>query len=523
MKIPINQIDTNDKGRILAVQPILEEYFRKIGKNHPVEEARGEILFRSMDICNNDLSLLDANGLPLDKKQFRLLERRISRFLSLADIDLTLFESTEIDPKDLVEIRGQVESRVNNKTSERGALENVFDSNDEIIGQYISQLEDAFARLGTSSDNLLHNNSSLKSKRHAEVLQVCFSVARDMILVIGPEKYNEVRLKIGLVLFQKYSAEEVISSASNVLAQNEQNNNPRGFWNQLPRVWVEELMILAKNPEIVQQICDYKGYTHKKSVRKHIDFFNKQKEGKKKLKKKMTQVEYFEANVKDNDFTDPTCAFTMLERQQDIKLPLIQYSKNYSSFEIADMQQLRRQFFSGFNKERALRAIRNFCAVLSNYDEAFRECHNNAVLKKSSVASQSTLNSARAALKDSVRLLKEKKIEPIRQNDSSLTFVVKADFGNGDGEPYVDVFANKPPRIISKNVNSDDISETFSGIEGLRDKIGMVLQMFKDMESRIEESKNTLSEKQLYADYAVIKYCISVYKSLYADIKNENN
>ena len=510
-----NTIDSERNGRTLAVQPLLEIYYRKTGANDPVAAARDEILFRSLDLCDGDPNGLDANGLPLSKKRFKILENRLSRFLKLADSKLVSFDETCLNPEDCVEIRGQVQANLNRVGVARGALEEVFDENDEIIGPYVSQLEDVFSRAGTSSDNLVHGNYVLESGKYDEVLQACFSVARDMILIIGSEKYDEVRAKIDRSLFRRYSAEEIMSTASHSLAVNERRGNPNGFWNQLPRVWAEDLMILARNPEIVQRICEYKGSTKDKGVRDLITRFNKQTAQRKKEKGKMTQVEYFQANIKEEDFTDRNCAFEMLERRHNTYVPSIAYSPHYERDEIEEMRAFRRHFFEGFDEKRGLRAITNFCAVLSNYDESFRDAHPKAVLKKSVIVGKNTLNSARVGLKEWLKSFD--RIKPIRQMDPPHTFVARAQFDEGRKKSVatLDVFSNNPPSVLCRNVGKADVVETFEGIAELRGKIEVVLSMLETMEANFERPETDLTLRELYADYAIIKYSIMIYRRLY--------
>lgn len=502
----------DESGRSLAIQPLLEEYYGKMGAPDPKKAAEDEIRHRSLELCEGNAEALDQNGLPKNRKLWRYIEERISRFLQLSGVKFEKY--AKLEEGDMVVIRGQVEETMNRPASDRGMLEEVFNEEDEILGPYIKQLKEVFGEAGTTSDHLLHKKTKLPSGEYRKILQACFSVARDMVLVIGAENYDKVRMKIGRSLFQRYFAEELIRTPSHELAAMEHVENSKGFWNQLPRVWVEELMILSRNPELVQQISEAHGKSEKMNVRGHIEAFNKQK-GKQKLKRqKLLQSDYFRQNIKKEDFTDLNFACEVLDANLQRYVPMVLYKERRDPESVRELESFLDGFFHGLPVERAKHALTNFCSVLSNCDEAFRSSHRDAVSIKSCLVSDTALASARASLKDAIRM--ENDFVPVRETDSSHTLIVRPGLSKTKSkyEPLLDAFTSSPPKVLCREVSKDEIESTLAQISELREEIQLALKMFKEAEARMKAGSPENYADRLYSQYAIIKYCLKVYQEL---------
>ncbi|MFC1600144.1 hypothetical protein ACFL3T_03910 [Patescibacteria group bacterium] len=289
--MPLDKPETSPQERLLHFDALVT-YFKSISAEDAENTALQEVQIRSLDICEGDTTKLDENGLPINPRLFTALEDNIARFLRLNISWKTYAEARKPDPN----IQGQRDPSQHVTSDNRGKLEDVMDPNHPIIGPYVQEFTTITDALGITTELTRHKHKIEDDQTRNVVLVSCFRIGRDLIGLIGKEKYNQVRQCIDLAMFQYFDADFFISQPPQEAAK---KFVKKSHWNALPRVWIEELMILVANPELIERIIE-KGFRYKKNVRQLIDRFRAQ-DTPKENPPKIPQKEYIAINL----FKDP--------------------------------------------------------------------------------------------------------------------------------------------------------------------------------------------------------------------------
>lgn len=526
------ELSQSDKEYIKQIErtsinfPALVQFYEHTAKEtNPIEQAMEDIRNRSLIICGNDPAKIDEQGLPIDRRDFAKLEKEVKRFLNLAQFNYSRSQKFL-----KVNIKGQKEPEKDISRSQRGKLDEVLDRDDKIIGPYIQELEEVTGLAGKTTEGLTWRNCKIKkSKDRERILQTCFSIGRDMVFIIGEDKYDQIRKRVDLVTFQTIDSDTLLSTSAALAAVKYRENNIKGYWNSLPRVWIEELMILVKNPDLAEDLANTDLKYKVKGIRDFAKLCEvKVKEKEKPFAERLTEKEYLLRNITPEELPEKTIKDVLdgLTNFRFLEGP--SYSERASKQGIERLQTIIRIYFyiskdakPSSQNMRSRLSLEKLVSVILNYQKSYKQGDPALIKKQSSLADKNVFDSASIAIREGILLAEKFEPKSIQDEQSDLFIKIEPTKISGHWMPTVKIFNPDTKILILDGVEREnlDISLREKNLEQLKQEIE---NLFRQTEADVSKRKNSVviwnDPDGLYNIYAKIRYAWQILPKLYPEV-----
>lgn len=226
-----------------------------------------EVRARSLELCRGDASQIDGNGFPKNHRAFRKFEEgagdvfRMLKGLSLYDM------------------RGEV-----NKGVARTAFapHSVIDYEKDIQDKFIQTILRPIivfckAHDCSTTDLSITRMSSQPIAFQREVANLMLRALRDLVVLIGPDRYDRVRQKIGYSFFHQIDAETLIGSpADEITARLSLGGRTHSGYYRYMKGYLDDLILLAVDEELLTGIerCEVSPGTSSRQLRTVKEYAN---------------------------------------------------------------------------------------------------------------------------------------------------------------------------------------------------------------------------------------------------------
>ncbi len=418
-----------------------------------------------------------------------------------------------------------------------------MDADDPIIGPYIRELEDATAEIKKSS-----GGQRLKLPEYRALLRTiilkCFTIARDMTMIIGRERHDLVRKKLNLQLNQRYSAQRLLSLPVSVLAD-ELIENKHSYRQMQPLMWAEGLMLLALNPELTDAIIA-SPLKSEQSARDWALHFAEKEEAKAdkraqaraKRTNRQKHIDYMRRSIASEALPHKTVGLVArgvaVLTPDEISLLVSRRNCNHS-FSMEQMDAIFQRVIGKMDEKAQnyfLAGLHNLVKVIADYDDAYRTDHAE---EDSFITSDAVVAAAQTAVKRDIR--NKKAFEPftewIHDSDGAERRRYRINAQQGDaGQRNDPVLSLLDVIDMKKHFGKLPIDEAIAfaeerGLkneirENLRDASSRAVRAIADYRRQMSEKpplrRHTLDGDSMYNLFAKMRYAFKVFPHLYPEI-----
>jgi hypothetical protein len=252
---------------------LIKDRYRRLGVPEEKLEkfAMDDLKTRALILCNFDKTKLDKDGLPLLPFLIRRLEEETAQLL----VDYS-YNPDATNQKEVIRLRkieGQIDPEFDFRDSKRPPLEDIYNPDDPVVGGTVKRFISVSAKHGLETGELVwHQCKAPSANARKEIVYTSIALVKELLFQLGPEIYDAVREKIATKYFQYFSSSDLINHSASELGERLMTLENTAYWNALPRLWVEEVILLVKNPQIVQYLLSLKkdSGVYIKSVRNYI-------------------------------------------------------------------------------------------------------------------------------------------------------------------------------------------------------------------------------------------------------------
>ena len=534
--------ETPSRYTMLTQWQDLVRFFAKLGSDGGTHEEMALRLVqqKAAEVTEN----LDEAGLPADARELRKLEADLRAFLS-ASAHLAadgVFEAGYVD-RLTFSVNGQQDPHYTQMGRiTRDSIADRVDSAHPILGHYVAKMEETAREAGLEDTRLLTRETHAVegAEQIKLILGTCLSVARDMMLLIGPDKYEILRQRMGRAYMRYLAADDLLTGSVDELAEQIMTTHAKGYWNALPRVWVEELMLLAVNPAIVQRMIDYRN-TDREPVRRHsldrwLTMFARQDlAAAASSAQRLTHEEYLLAHgdpeIDEDQLEDVLTGIAQLGLSGDATeaTAVTRYTHGERARDRVkrELGRILSEFFAGGGKRRKI-ALSQITSRLSSLDEAFRAADGRRqVIKSTALTTPKTLSSVRQGLRGmAISDGNKPPFEAVVMVDPESGHTVRveaAESDDGEFVPVLGVFTQEAD-ILCHRVTEDQLEGAFAGNPRLREA-DSARQIARDLfaqanvlqRAKVGQPYDPEDADSLFHTYSALRYAIILLLMLYSD------
>jgi len=129
-----------------------------------------------------------------------------------------------------------------------------FDINHPLIAAYFTKIKAILDKQNYSLTHFNPANTPITLEDKKTITQECIQIARDIILIIGPETYKIVKDKIQNPYFAKLDPQQIMFGTTEEILEFYMENNRQYAWSHNPVAWAKDCLLLLLNPALVKNL-----------------------------------------------------------------------------------------------------------------------------------------------------------------------------------------------------------------------------------------------------------------------------